>query len=108
MAKAPNNPIAQLSDVDAPIYTDLLLHDMGPDYADGLNDYGATSSEWRTAPLMGLRFEHSYMHDGRAETIEDAIEKHTSPGSEANASLQAFDAMDAPSRAALLTFVSAL
>jgi CxxC motif-containing protein (DUF1111 family) len=35
-------------------YTDLLLHDMGEDRADGYNDYLAMGNEWRTAPLWGM------------------------------------------------------
>jgi CxxC motif-containing protein (DUF1111 family) len=101
-------PIAQLADKDAPIYTDLLLHDMGSDFADGLNDYGAESSEWRTPPLMGLRFMRTYLHDGRAKTLEDAIEMHTGPASEAAGSIEQFHRLDDAARADLLKFVSAL
>ena len=56
-------------------YTDLLLHDMGASRGDicmGL----ATPSEFRTEPLMGLRFEKHFLHDGAATTIEQAIELH--------------------------------
>jgi CxxC motif-containing protein (DUF1111 family) len=101
-------PIAQLADKDALIYSDLLLHDMGTDFADGLNDYGAASSEWRTPPLMGLRFLRNYLHDGRAKTLEDAIEMHAGPASEAAASIEQFHRLDDESRADLLKFVSAL
>jgi CxxC motif-containing protein (DUF1111 family) len=101
-------PITELADIDAPVYTDLLLHDMGSLFADGVQDYGAASSEWRTSPLMGLRFFHTYLHDGRAKTIEDAIEQHAGPGSEAAASIDQFHQLDDADRAALLQFVSAL
>ena len=53
-------------------YTDLLLHDMGPDLADGRPDYLATGSEWRTPPLWGIGLlqtvnGHTFLlHDGRA------------------------------------------
>jgi len=69
-------PIAKLAGIDAPIYTDLLLHDMGAALADGLTDGGATSQQWRTAPLIGLRFAHSYLHDGRAHSVAEAIAAH--------------------------------
>jgi CxxC motif-containing protein (DUF1111 family) len=101
-------PIAQLADIDAAIYTDLLLHDMGPDYADGLQDYDASSSEWRTAPLMGLRFFQYYLHDGRAHSVEEAIELHGSDGSEAKASVDLFRALDDDRRAQLVSYVSGL
>ena len=53
-----------LAGIDAPIYSDLLLHDLGSDHADGLTDQGAHSTEWKTAPLIGVRFMLSYLHDG--------------------------------------------
>jgi CxxC motif-containing protein (DUF1111 family) len=101
-------PIAQLADIDAPIYSDLLVHDMGSDFADGLREYEADSSEWKTPPLLGLRHMQRYLHDGRAETIEQAIEMHGGPESEALPAAQAFGALSASDRAALLKFVSAL
>src|SRR5439155_193549 len=56
-------------------YTDLLLHDMGPALADiCLGD--ALPSEFRTEPLMGLRFATTFLHDGRAATIAEAIRLH--------------------------------
>jgi CxxC motif-containing protein (DUF1111 family) len=101
-------PVAELADIDAPIYSDLLLHDMGEQFADGISDYGAASSEWRTAPLVGLRHLRNYLHDGRAHTIEEAITLHAGPGSEARESLAEFDKLDQGSRGELLAFVSAL
>lgn len=57
-------------------YTDLLIHDMGPELADGL-DFGlATGSEFRTQPLWGLAATGPYLHDGRAHTIDEAIRLH--------------------------------
>src|SRR5206468_7998009 len=64
-----DNPIAALSHKDVAAYSDLLLHDMGQELADicfGL----ATPSEFRTEPLMGLRFSTHFLHDGRATTPE--------------------------------------
>ena len=56
-------------------YTDLLLHDMGPDLADICLGQ-ALRSEFRTEPLMGLRFASAFLHDGRATTVRRAIELH--------------------------------
>ena len=56
-------------------YTDLLLHDMGPDLADICLGQ-ALRSEFRTEPLMGLRFASAFLHDGRATTVRQAIELH--------------------------------
>lgn len=86
-------------------YTDLLLHDMGPALADmclGL----AEPSEFRTEPLMGLRFkEAGFLHDGRAETVEEAIRQH---GGEAAGAQSRFVALGEKQRAALLAFLSRL
>ena len=54
-------------------YTDLLLHDMGPEMDDGLSMGVATGSEFRTAPLWGVKAVGPYLHDGRADTLQDAI-----------------------------------
>jgi CxxC motif-containing protein (DUF1111 family) len=97
-----------LRDIDAEIYSDLLLHDMGDALADGLNDESATWREWRTAPLMGLRHLRNFLHDGRAKTLEEAIELHEGPGSEANDSVARYRALSADDRTALLEFVSRL
>jgi len=104
-------PIALLANIDAPIYTDMLLHDMGPGLADGSADGvdgDAHSREWRTAPLIGLRFNKAFLHDSRVRTIEDAILAHDNPGSEASESVQWFNGLSPADRAALLEFVSAL
>jgi CxxC motif-containing protein (DUF1111 family) len=48
------------------------------------------------------------MHDGRAQTIEDAIQLHAGTGSEAATSVAAFNALDDATRATLLDFVKGL
>jgi len=101
-------PIPQLAGTDAPVFTDLLLHDMGPSLADGLSDGEASPREWRTAPLIGLRFLTAFLHDGRAADVETAVRLHGAEGSEARASVDAFAALPAADREQLLTFISAL
>jgi len=106
-------PIPELAGVDAEVYTDLLLHRMGNDLADGLPasasvDGEAGSFEWRTAPLIGLRFNRTFMHDGRAKSIEEAVLAHRAEGSEANAVVDGFEALADTEREALLEFVEAL
>jgi CxxC motif-containing protein (DUF1111 family) len=101
-------PIAQLAGIDAPVFTDLLLHAMGPDLADGVLDETAHSDEWRTTPLIGLRFQQSYLHDGRAHTIEDAVLMHDGPGSQAAESVTRFRALAPADQSALLDFVGSL
>ncbi|MBX5482263.1 MAG: hypothetical protein IRZ16_10570 [Myxococcaceae bacterium] len=101
-------PIGALADIDAPVYTDLLLHEMGTALSDGLEDEDARSTEWRTAPLIGLRFLRAYMHDSRAQTIDEAIRAHQSEGSEANASVDRYLSLSAEERQRLTDFVGSL
>ena len=99
-----DNPIPALSHKEVAAYTDLLLHDMGPQLADicfGL----AKPSEFRTEPLMGVRLATKFLHDGRAKTPEQAIEMH---GGEGMRSRDLFEALPAADRAALLAFLKTL
>ncbi|MFQ5530352.1 MAG: di-heme oxidoredictase family protein, partial [Gemmatimonadota bacterium] len=80
------------------LFSDLLLHDMGPGLADNRPDGDASGQEWRTAPLWGLRVMRDFLngdafllHDGRAATVEEAILLH---GGEAQAARDAFAALD--------------
>jgi len=92
-------------------YTDLLLHDMGPDLADTYIEGRATGREWRTAPLWGLGLAASidpnvrYLHDGRAATLEEAVLWH---GGQGAAAKQRFEAMSAEDRRALVDFLKSL
>ncbi|HMI86587.1 MAG TPA: di-heme oxidoredictase family protein [Polyangiaceae bacterium] len=101
-------PIAQLRSIDAPIYSDLLLHDMGVQLSDGIADGQANWRQWKTTPLIGLRFARSYLHDGRAGSIEEAIRMHASSGSEAGGAVRLFNALSDSERQTLIDFVSAL
>ncbi|HEV7557335.1 MAG TPA: di-heme oxidoredictase family protein, partial [Kofleriaceae bacterium] len=73
--------------------------------ADGLTDGSADSLGWRTAPLIGLRFAKIYLHDGRAGSIDEAIQAHDG---EAAASATAYRALSAADRQTLLDYVGAL
>ena len=63
------------------LYSDLLLHDMGADLADGLEQGAADGSEFRTAPLWRASDRQHFLHDGRASTIEYAVRAHGGQGS---------------------------
>lgn len=101
-------PVAELAGIDAPVFTDFLLHDLGTALADGLDEGDASSREWRTAPLIGLRFNRVLLHDGRARTIEDAVLAHDGEGSEAHASIALFRGLSRSEKASLLAYVGAL
>jgi CxxC motif-containing protein (DUF1111 family) len=99
-----NAPEPALRYRDVAAYTDLLLHDMGPQLADiclGL----ATPQEFRTEPLMGLRLGTRFLHDGRAATPEQAIELH---GGEGLAARDAFRRLTAAEQATLIAFLKSL
>jgi CxxC motif-containing protein (DUF1111 family) len=98
-------PIAQLADIDAPVFTDMLLHDMGTGLADGLADQSSDGKSWRTSPLIGERFAQTFLHDGRASTIAEAIAAHGGEGSDAAA---AFSALSAADQQTLTDYVGAL
>jgi CxxC motif-containing protein (DUF1111 family) len=98
------SPVRALANRDVAAYTDLLLHDMGPELAD-ICFGDAAPSEFRTEPLMGLRFSTRFLHDGRATSIEDAIRLH---GGEAASSRAKFLALSDRDRAALVAFLSKL
>jgi CxxC motif-containing protein (DUF1111 family) len=70
------SPIAALADQDVPLYSDLLLHDLGEYVADGIHQGEAGGSEWRTAPLWGLGRRLWFLHDGRATDLRTAVELH--------------------------------
>lgn len=92
-------------------YTDLLLHDMGDELADGRPDHQATGNEWRTPPLWGLGLQkvvsgHTrLLHDGRARNTLEAILWHAG---EAKQVTRRFEALPAKDRAALLAFLASL
>jgi CxxC motif-containing protein (DUF1111 family) len=104
----PDYPVPQLAGIDAPLFSDLLLHDMGDELADGQTDGSASSREWRTAPLIGLRFFRNYLHDGRARSVEEAILLHDGTGSEGHVAVELYRALGDEQRAQLLAYVSSL
>ncbi len=98
------SPVPALSRKEFAAFTDLLLHDMGEGLADiclGL----ATPAEFRTEPLLDLRDAKHFLHDGRAATLEQAIELH---GGEAAAARDRFKGLPAADRAALIAFLKSL
>jgi CxxC motif-containing protein (DUF1111 family) len=92
-------------------YTDLLLHDMGPDLADDRPEGDASGTEWRTPPLWGIGLVETvnghtrFLHDGRARNLVEAILWH---GGEAEAAREEFTDLPADDREALVTFLESL
>jgi len=90
-------------------FTDLLLHDMGPGLDGGATEPGVAPTEWRTAPLWGVRRTVAsgagLLHDGRARSVTEAIEWHGGEGAHARSAFQALSESD---RKALIAYVEKL
>lgn len=89
---------------DVPVYSDLLLHDLGYG-ADDVCTAAAAPGEYRTAPLWGLRHRSRLLHDGQASDPAAAIGFH---GGEAERARAAFFALPPEDRARLLRFLGSL
>jgi hypothetical protein len=97
------------------IYSDLLLHDMGPKLSDVGGYYNDSEdpdspnspsvSEWRSPPLRGVHDSGPYVHDGRAVTLQQAIIEH---GGQATESVGYFRELSAADRSNLLAFLHSL
>lgn len=106
------SPIEVLSYKTFYPYTDLLLHDMGSGLDDGYTEGNALTSEWKTPALWGLGLspttqggQYFLLHDGRAQSIEDAINWH---GGEAQSSKNQFGNLTSAEKADLLKFLESL
>lgn len=104
--------IAPLHQTEFHPYTDLLLHDMGPELDDAYTEGTATTAEWRTTPLWGLGLSAAsqggmgfFLHDGRARTLHDAVMLH---GGEGAQSRENYKAMTESERQELLRFLESL
>lgn len=79
--------------------------------ADGRIDGPASETEWKTPALWGLGLvktvnaQATFLHDGRARTIEEAILWHSG---EAEASKQAFTQLTRDERSQVITFLNSL
>ena len=98
------SPIKALDRQVVHLYSDLLLHDMGPALAD-LCKGVAGRAEFRTEPLMGLRARTRFLHDGRALTLESAIAQH---GGQGTTAATAFLNLSRHQREELLRFLKSL
>jgi CxxC motif-containing protein (DUF1111 family) len=99
---------AALSNRQAQLYSDLLVHHMGTRLADGITQGGAGPDEFRTAPLWGVGQRVFFLHDGRTSNLVTAIQDHASQGSEANKIVQNFAALNARDQQDLINFLRSL
>ena len=87
------------------IYSDLLLHDLGPDLDDNLVQGEARGSDWRTTPLVGVGARARLLHDGRARGMTDAVLAHGGEGLRAR---DRFARLTSEERDTLLAFLRGL
>lgn len=99
---------AALSNKSVPLFSDLLLHDMGIGLADGVSQGEAGPREFRTPPLWGLGQRVFLLHDGRASGLNAAIAAHQSSGSEANGVVQRFNQLNETQKQDLFNFLRSL
>ncbi len=113
-----SHPFSELRNQSIKPFTDLLLHDMGPDLADDSGvpasdaaDAPPSASEWRTPPLWGIGLYKTVnghtglLHDGRAASPLEAVLWH---GGEASKVKDRFIALSAADRNALLAYIMSL
>jgi CxxC motif-containing protein (DUF1111 family) len=90
------------------LFSDLAIHRMGQALNDGITQGNARGDQWRTAPLWGLNARIFLLHDGRTTDLMQAIQLHDSPGSEAHAVIQNFQALSAADKQSILNFLRSL
>jgi CxxC motif-containing protein (DUF1111 family) len=109
-----DSTVAALGNKPANLFSDLLVHGMGPGLADNIVQGGAQGDEFRTAPLWGLGQRIFFLHDGRTTDLIQAIQAHKSVAgggvgpSEANAVIDNFNRLSEPNKQDLLNFLRSL
>jgi CxxC motif-containing protein (DUF1111 family) len=109
-----DSTVAALGYKPANLFSDLLVHGMGPGLADNIVQGGAQGDEFRTAPLWGLGQRIFFLHDGRTTDLIQAIQAHKSVAnggfgpSEANAVIDNFNQLSEPNKQDLLNFLRSL
>lgn len=114
MLKTGNAAYPFLRDKEVKLYSDLLLHNMGPGLADDISQGRAQGDEFRTAPLWGLSDRFFLLHDGRTRDLLEAIRAHASRGdwryqpSEANEVVAKFNRLTEIDKQHVLDFLRGL
>jgi CxxC motif-containing protein (DUF1111 family) len=106
--------VAALSNKPVNLFSDLLVHDMGPGLGDGVSQGQAGPTEFRSAPLWGLGQRIFFLHDGRTTDLVQAIQAHKSGSttqnnaSEANGVINNFNGLGENQKQDLLNFLRSL
>jgi CxxC motif-containing protein (DUF1111 family) len=92
--------------LEIPMFSDLKRHDMGPGLAETVGSASdQTNREFITAKLWGVADSAPYLHDGRAQTLAEAIRLH---GGEAEAARTEFEALPSEGKSELIAFLHTL
>jgi CxxC motif-containing protein (DUF1111 family) len=97
------SPDAALDRRSVPLYSDLLLHDVGT--GDGIAQADANEHELRTPPLWGVRNAQIWLHDGRAHSMDEAIRMHAG---QATSVTNSYVGLAPEERAAVIAFLNSL
>ena len=126
MVTGPQHETEALQNVQANLYSDLLIHHMGSGLADNVTQGLAQGDMFRTTPLWGIGQRLFFLHDGRTSDLLAAIKAHASigrrmadfpnsdnrgngyPPSEATAVIRKFNALSAADKQAILDFLRSL
>jgi CxxC motif-containing protein (DUF1111 family) len=109
-----NSTVAALRNQQVNLFSDVLVHNMGPGLADDIFQGQARGDEFRTAPLWGLGQRIFFLHDGRTDDLIEAIRAHKSAAntkyqaSEANAVVDNFNNLSEGQKQHLLNFLRSL
>jgi CxxC motif-containing protein (DUF1111 family) len=102
------NPSPAMSYQQVTLFSDLLVHHMGQELADGITQGAAGPDEFRTAPLWGVGQRVFFLHDGRTRDLLAAIQAHDSQGSEASAVIRRFNDLPRGQQQDVLNFLRSL
>ena len=102
------SPFTGMSNVTYNPYSDFALHIMGTGLSDGIHQGAAGPTQFRTAPLWGLGQRLFFLHDGRTTDLIQAIQSHSSSGSEAVGVIHKFNALTPSNAQDLLNFLRSL
>jgi CxxC motif-containing protein (DUF1111 family) len=122
MTTGPRHETEALQNLEAHLYSDLLVHHMGNGLADNITQGLAEGDMFRTTPLWGIGQRLFFLHDGRTGDLLVAIKAHASddqggrsggrghnyPESEANAVIRRFNALPVADQQAILDFLRSL
>jgi CxxC motif-containing protein (DUF1111 family) len=98
------HPVEAMSRKIVALYSDFLLHDLGPELA-GVCGHDASPTEYRTGILMGVGQRDLYLHTGGATSLEEAVLRH---GGEAEGIRKAFEGLSEMDRYYLIRFLETL